>query len=184
MTELPDKTQQIIQAHAALIWQVVKACQNRDLLPQLEPVLKASAENGWTDLVAAIRRILAGERHPRLMVGLDEEDSVIVATIMRALQDPAALPDPNAAPDPALAATGLAQMIHEAGRGRVEALQIAGDMAEQMMHAGGDMARLGGALRRLIGGERDPERLCRGMGPQGEQLVAALLAELGKLSAH
>jgi hypothetical protein len=45
------------------------------------------------------------------------------------------------------------------------------------------MARLAGVIRPLIQGERDPDRLTRGMDGQGERLVLAVLAELGKLEA-
>jgi hypothetical protein len=57
-------------------------------------------------------------------------------------------------------------------------------MAEQMTRAGGDLARLGGITKRLVDGERDPDRLCKGMGAQGESLVLSLLGELGKLERH
>jgi hypothetical protein len=57
-------------------------------------------------------------------------------------------------------------------------------MAEQMMKAGGDMARLGGMMRRLVDGERDAEKLTRGMGPLGKELVINLLDELARLGAH
>ncbi len=184
MSTLPAKEQQIVQTHAPLIWHVVRACQNRDMLPQVETILKASEENGWVGLVAAIRRILAGERTPKVLVGLDEEDSVIVTSILRGLQDSSTLPDPTAQPDPALAAAGMAQMVHAATTGNTEALSLLAEMAEQMVAAGGDMARLGSIMRRLVNGERDPEALARGMGARGEQFVAALLEELGKLSTH
>jgi hypothetical protein len=57
-------------------------------------------------------------------------------------------------------------------------------MAEQMTKAGGDMARLGGIMRRLVDGERDADKLARGMGPLGKELVVNLLDELAKLRAH
>jgi hypothetical protein len=141
MSRLPDKRQQIVQAHAVLIRQVVMACLNRDLRPALEPLLQASAENGWTDLVAAIRLILGGRRDPGVLVGLDEEDSAIVQAILLGLQNPATLADPNVKPDPAFAAPGLAAMIHAAVRGNIQALQLIANMAEQMSQFGGDMAK-------------------------------------------
>jgi hypothetical protein len=57
-------------------------------------------------------------------------------------------------------------------------------MAEQMTRVGGDMARLGAIMKRLVDGERDAEPLCRGMGAQGESLVVTILEELGRLEAH
>jgi len=60
MATLPDKDQQIIDAHTGLIHRVVIGCQNRDMVPDLEDILKQAEENGWRQLVGAIRKILAG----------------------------------------------------------------------------------------------------------------------------
>jgi hypothetical protein len=72
-------------------------------------------------------------------------------------------------------------MIHAAGTGDVKAFAVLADMSEQMMKAGGDMARLGGNMRRLVDGERDVEKLTQGMGPLGRELVLSLLEELARL---
>ena len=40
------------------------------------------------------------------------------------------------------------------------------------------------AMRKLVEGERDPDKLCKGMSAQGESLVLGLLEELGKLEMH
>jgi hypothetical protein len=184
MTSLPEKNQQIVLAHAGLIHAVVIACQNRERLGELEPLLEAASANGWDSLVMAIRRILSGARDIAVLSGLDEEDRVIAEAILRGLQDPATLPDPQARPDPGMAVPGLAGMIHAAASGDVAALQLLGDMATQMLRAGGDMARLSGMLRRLMDGERDTDVLCRGMSPRGAQLVLSLIEELARLRAH
>jgi hypothetical protein len=73
-------------------------------------------------------------------------------------------------------------MIHAASRGDAQALQIAALMAEQMTATQGDMRQLGGIMRRLIDGERDPDVLCQGMGPSGAQLVITIIDELNKLT--
>ena len=184
MSTLPEKSQQILQAHAGLIHAVVTAAQNRDRLPELEAILDAALANGWGTLVAVIRRILGGTRDVQILTGLDEEDRVIADAILRGLQDPGSLPDPHARPDPALAGPGLAALIHAAGSGDLAALQLLADMGTQMLSAGGDLARLSGILRRLIDHERDPDLLCRGMSPRGAQLVRSLLEELASLRAH
>jgi hypothetical protein len=57
-------------------------------------------------------------------------------------------------------------------------------MAEQMSQVGGDMARLAALIRPLINGERDPEKLCRGMSASAQKLVLLILEELGKLRPH
>ena len=53
-----------------------------------------------------------------------------------------------------------------------------------MTRVGGDMARLGGIMRRLLNGERDADTLCKSMDPSGRQLVINLLEELNKLAEH
>jgi hypothetical protein len=184
MPTLPEKDQQIIQAHAQLIVAVVKACQNRDLLPQLEPILESARQNGWEDLVKIIRAILKGNRETGLVAGLDEEDTVIVQAILRGLQDAATLPDPMAASDPTMAAPGLAHMIHAAETGDANALQLIATIAEQMTRTPGDMGRLGKAVSRMVHGERNTDRLCEGMDARGEKLVLDILEELNKLRVH
>jgi len=58
---------------------------------------------------------------------------------------------------------------------------VLANMAEQMTRAGGDMALLGGRMRRLVNGERDAEQLIAGMGGLGRELVISVLDELAKL---
>ena len=183
---LSDRDRQILQSHAQLINLVVQVNHNPARRAELEPVLHSAEQNGWQALVGAIRRVLSGERELRALQagGLDKEDSVIVEGILRGLRDPATLPDPDVPADPSLAAPGLAAMIHAAGRGDPQALEWLGHMAEQMSGVGGDMARLGGLMRRLVNGERDADALARGMGAQGEQLVHSILEEIGKLELH
>lgn len=180
MPALPEKDQQILAAHAGLVHAVVKTCHNRDLLPQLEQLLKLSEENGWTTLVAAIRRILGGSRDNSVLTNLDAEDRIITEAILRGLQNPETLPDLNAAIDPNHAAPGLASMVSAARQGNVEALRALADMATQMRNAGGDMARLASALSQMEQGEEDIEKLSRGMSPPGQKLVEMIIAELKK----
>lgn len=179
-----DRQQQIIQSHAGVIVQVVQCIGNPALLPQVEEILKVSEQNGWGDLVNVIRRIIKGERDEALLNGLDEEDSTIAAAILQGIQNPATLPDPNKPADASMAAPGLAHMIHQAASGNPQALQIISQMAEQMSAAGGDMKNLGGIIRKMINGERNPKVLAKGMGVQGRQLVDSILEELHRLAGH
>ncbi len=181
MSILPEKDQQIIDAHAGLIHRVVIGCQNRELVPDLEDILQQAERNGWIQLVVAIRKILAGTRNESVLIGLDEEDQVIVQSILRGLQNPQTLPDLGQGFDGAMAAPGIAAMVNGARSGNLETLQLLGAMAHQMMQAGGDMARLAGIMRPLVQGERDADKLCEGMGPEGEKLVLAILGELARL---
>ncbi len=184
MPTIPEKDQQILQSHAGLIHRVVIACQNRSMVPDLDQILDTARTNGWNDLVHAIREVLKGRRDTALLRPLDEEDQVIVNAILRGLQDPSTLPDLDAKPDPALAAPALAAMIHAVRRGDMQAMQVLATMAETMLRSGGDMARLSGIMHPLVSGERETEKLTRGMSAKGEALVTALLTELARLEAH
>lgn len=179
-----NRQQQIIQAHAGVIVQVVQSIQNPALMPATEEILKVSEQNGWNDLVGVIRRMIKGEREASLLKGLDEEDATIAAAILEGLQNPASLPDPNQKPDASMAAPGLAHMIQQAANGDTQALQLIANMAEQMARVNGDMAQLSGMVRKMINGERDEKVLTKGMGPQGKQLMLSILEELQKLQSH
>jgi hypothetical protein len=83
-----------------------------------------------------------------------------------------------------MAAPGIAAMVNGARSGNLETLQLLGAMAGQMMRAGGDMARLAGILRPLVQGERDADKLTKGMTSEGEKLVLLILEELSRLDRH
>ena len=182
MAKLPEKALQIAQVHAQLIHSVVMACHNPALLPQLEPVLQSSQNNGWEDLVNRIRKILAGSRDTQMLIGLDEEDAAIILSILVGLQDPEQLPKPVQSDEAQYAATGLAAMIDAAGKGDAQAMAVLGDMAEQMVAAPGTIRQLGGIMRALINGERDLKILTMHMDEKGVKLVEALLEELARLN--
>jgi len=184
MSRLPDREQQIIMMHAPFIRQLVQSSQDPSRQEDVETLLRTAAENGWGELVTALRAILGGQREVSVLRGLDEEDCVIAEAVLRGLQNPATLPEAQAQADPAMAAPGLASMIRAAASGNVQALKIISDMADQMRKAGGPMARLAGAIRPLINGERDPQRLAKGMDGKTEQLLLSILDELGKQRRH
>jgi hypothetical protein len=176
-----NKQQQIRSVHAAFINEVVKCIQNYQLQNEFEQLMRAAADNGWTELIDVIRRIMAGRRDMELLNPLDEEDRAIAQAILLGLQDPSTLPDPNTKPDPSMAAPGLASMIHAAASGNVQALQLIANMAEQMSRAGGPMAKLAAVIRPMINGERDPEKLCSKMDSRTEKIVLGILRELQRL---
>ena len=182
MATIPERDQQIRQAHANFIHHVVKACQNEEAALELESMLDVALQQGWNDLVKTIQLIVKGNRDASMLNALDEEDKVIVKSILDGLQDPATLPDIAKQGDGAMAAPGLAQIIHAAASGDAQALQAVSMMAEQMTAAPGDMARMGGNIKRLVDGERDANILCKGMGASGEQLMLSLIEELNKLA--
>lgn len=184
MATLPEKDQQIIEAHTGLIHRVVIACQNPGMVPDLDDILKQAEDNGWLQLVATIRKILGGSRDAAMLKVLDDEDAAIVQSILRGLQNPETLPDLTAGVDGAMAAPGIAAMVNGARKGNLETLQLLGTMAQQMLQAGGDMARLAGILRPLVQGERDADKLTEGMGPEGQKLVVSILEELARVDTH
>jgi len=179
-----EKKQQITAFHAPLIVNVVNSVSDTSLRPGVEQVLKASEENGWGNLVAAIRKVLKGQRDSSILKGLDEEDQVIIDAILRGIQDPSTLPDPNQEADPTLAAPMLAQLISGASKGDSNALSMLGQMAEAMSSTQGDLARFSTLIKPLVDGERDVDKLCDKIGPQGESLVVSILNELSKLDSH
>jgi len=184
MADLPEKEQQILQSHAGLIHRVVIACSDPAKVPDLDEILTQAENNGWSQLVAAIRQVLAGNRDHSILNALDEEDRPIVESILRGLQDPSTLPNLDAEIDANMAAPGLAAVIHSIRTGNTEALDVLANMATQMSQAGGDMARLAAVMRPLSLGERDPDVLCKDMGSQCSELVMSILRELGKLEGH
>ncbi len=184
MAGLPDAVEQVLRMHAPFIHVVVLALTDRSRLPELMETLAAAESQGWPRLVAALRQIVDGKRDDSIKLGLDEEDRIIVDAVLRGLNNPASLPPLDQKADASAAAPGLAAMISASSRGDAQALAALANMAEQMVRAGGDMARLGGIMRRLVNGERDADQLLKGMGPLGRQLLLDILNELGKTSLH
>jgi hypothetical protein len=77
-------TQSELQQHTEFIEFVVAAMGDEAAREQLEPELVQMEENGWGQLVAAIRRVLAGEREVDVLWDdLDADDSMIIAAILR-----------------------------------------------------------------------------------------------------
>lgn len=181
---LPSYEEQIIQTHAALIVQMVKAVFDAQARTEAENSLDQLKRFGEVKLADALAQVLKGSRDAAMLGSLEDEDRIIVSAVLQGIQNPDTLPDPNAGGDPTAAAPGLAHMIHAAATGNPQALQLLAGMAEQMTAAGGDMKYLGGIMRKMVNGERDPDVLTKGMGPQGESLALSILSELAKLDAH
>ena len=181
---LPDTNDQILTSHTGLIHRVVMHCNNPGSVPDLEQVLQQAEANDWKQLVSAIRSIMAGTRDESLLSGLDDEDRVIVESILRGLQDPTTLPDLQTDIDSTMAAPGIAGLVHASRNGNAQALQIIGSMAKQMLAAGGDMSILAGRIRPLVDGERNTDKLTEKMGEKGRKLMLEIVEELLKLEAN
>ena len=66
MPKAPDRKEQIRLVHADFIRQVVETCRSRELKPEFETLLATATENGWANLVKAVRRIAQGARGPEV----------------------------------------------------------------------------------------------------------------------
>ena len=181
MAQLPPAVDQVLRVHAAFIHTVVGALRDRSQLPELMKQLDAAEQAGWPRLVGALRQVADGRRDASIRLGLDEEDTILLDAILRGLDNPATLPSLDARPDGSAAAPGLAALIDASARGDAQAMSVLANMAEQMTKAGGDMALLGGRMRRLVNGERDTDPLVAGMGPLGRELLISVLDELAHL---
>jgi len=181
---LPDTKEQILQSHTGLIHRVVMHCNNPGSVPDMEQVLQMAADNDWTALVSVIRDIMSGNRDESILLVLDEEDRVIAESILQGLQDPNTLPPLETDIDSDMAAPGIAGLVHASRNGNAQALQIIGNMAKQMLEAGGDMGILAGRIRPLVDGERDADKLTENMTDKGQKLMLQVLEELLKLEAN
>ncbi len=77
-------TQYELRQHAPLIELVVAALEDAAVREQFEPVLVQGVEFGRGQLVAAIRRVLDGERNREMLWDdLDLDDSMIIAAILQ-----------------------------------------------------------------------------------------------------
>ena len=75
-----------------LIIQVVATADHPDVRSQLEISLEEGIKAGWDNLVAAIRRIVKGERDEKVLwKGLDMEESMIISAILQGIADPSTL---------------------------------------------------------------------------------------------
>ncbi len=127
---------------------------------------------------------MSGNRDESILLVLDEEDRVIAESILQGLQDPNTLPPLETDIDSDMAAPGIAGLVHASRNGNVQALQIIGNMAKQMLEAGGDMGILAGRIRPLVDGERDADKLTENMTDKGQKLMLQVLEELLKLEAN
>lgn len=170
--------------HGPFIHAMVKACQNEQERLAFEPQIKVLQQQGWDKLALVAQRLLNGERAETILHGLDDEDVIIVTSILDGIRNPNTLPDLNVQAKASDAAPGLASIIHAAGSGDAGALNALSVMAEQMSQTGGAMAEIAGAMKRLVDGERDFDVLSKKMRGESKDLLTGILNELGKLAQH
>jgi hypothetical protein len=173
-----DIKQQVIQSHAKFIVLVVMCCQNKEYESHLEAALQQAELRGWHKIVVAVRQIVSGQASRIELAALDDEDRMILEAILEGLKNPQSLPDPLAKKSPDLAAPGIAALINQAASGDVQALHMASMMAKQMSGIDRSFALLAAAIKPMIDGERDLNKLCHGMDDKGCKLMEAIVEKL------
>ena len=181
MNQSDAENKDVINENVELIHRTVMAVAASEYIPDLEKILEKAELNGWTNLVAAIRGILEGERDISQLGTLDHEDSTIVSAILRGIDDPSSLPDLTHVIDPAVAAPSMAAMIHAAAGGNPEAKEAIEAIGRQMVGTNDDFSRIPQVVNRIVIGERRKEVLIEGLGSAGTSLIQAILDELEKL---
>jgi hypothetical protein len=178
MAKLPEKVKQIAIVHAQLINSVVMACQNKQLLNFLEPELIKAEQNGWTELVKRIRKILAGNRKTNLLIGLDEEDAGIILSILVGIQNPNELPKLNQINKAQFAPQAISKLIKAYKANDIQAKQLLDNMLIQMKSSEGDMKSMAFIIEKVCHNNLDIDAIKREMSEQGRKLVDKLLEQL------
>jgi hypothetical protein len=181
MSYLAKDMQNAIQENADLIHLVIMAVYDPQLMPQLESVLVQAEGNGWTSLVAAIRKVTTGQRDIEEFRSLDEEDRTIIEAILKSIDDPILLPELTNAANPAMAGPMIARLVYAAGKGDGASRSELSAMVGKMAECGGDLSRIAAIMDVLVEGERDPETLYAVMDGPGMTLIDEILKELNRL---
>ena len=150
----------------------------------LDTVLTEQAQSAdWADLVAVLRRILAGDRDPdTLLAGLDPVDTAITRRALDALAGRVQLtatPDdltPDRDPGEAGVEEFLAAVVAAAHGDPAAAQAITPVLDAWAGHP--DTAALAAALGRLLAGERHPDRLTTGLDDPATTLLQTILDHL------
>jgi len=183
MPSLDNFSEDVLQAHASLIHRVVMHCNEPGSAPDLEAILQQAEDSDWKRLVATIRSIMSNNRDDSILQDLDEDETIIVGTILRGLEDPSTLPPLQPDFQSSMAAPGIANMIHASRAGHAQSLNIIANLARQMLEIGGDFEIIAGHIRPMIEGERDLTMLTANMTEKGQKMMVEILAELAKLEA-
>lgn len=178
MANPANQREAVLQEHSSLIHLVIMTVAAPENLPQLGQQLELAEANGWTSLVQAVRTIVSGERDIDTFPDLDEEDRIIIESILAGISDPATLPGLVSTVDPDAAGPGIARMIHDIGTGSSGAQQIFDQMIQQLTQAEPELASVAERLNRIVAGERDMGQLGEGLSDIGVVLIRSVLDEL------
>jgi hypothetical protein len=174
---------EILRDHSTLIHRVVMHCNKPGSVADLEQILQLAEENDWNKLVATIRNIMSGNRERALLHDLDQEENIIIESILNGLEDPGTLPTATADLNSALAAPGIASLIHSSIQGDSASLNIISNLTKQMQDSGGDYSNIAEGIKTMIDGERDLAKLTADISEREQKLLAEILTELTAMEA-
>ncbi len=185
MTDSNDiNKEEILQDHSTLIHRVVMHCNEPGSVADLEQALQLAEENDWQKLVATIRNIMSGNRDRSLLQDLDEEEKIIIETILKGIENPGTLPPVNADLNSAMAAPGIASLIQASMLGNAESTNIINSLTTQMLNTGTEYAAIAVSIKKMIEGERNLEILIENISEQGHKLMTDILTELKTLETQ
>jgi hypothetical protein len=116
-----------------------------------------------------------GNRERVLLHELDEEENIIIESILNGLEDPGTLPTVTADLNSALAAPGIASLIHASMQGNPESLNIISDLTKQMKDTDGDNSNIAESIITMIDKEHDLAKLTADRLEQEQILLADIL---------
>ena len=174
----------VLQEHTQLIHSVVFHCAKPDSVPNLLQMLQLAEDNDWGKLVIAIRSIMSGNRDRSLLQDLDEEESIIIESILNGIADPGTMPTVSVDLNSDTAAPGIASLIHASMQGGTDSLNIINGLTRQMSDTGGDYAIIARSIQTMVEGERDLGKLTADMSEPGQKLILGVFTELSMLETE
>jgi len=181
MGDLKGDENKIVQENADLIHLVIMSIFEPGYIPHLETNLVHAESNGWNSLVAAIRKLLSGERDISKLSDLDDEDKIIITSILQGIETPETLPELTNTVNSDMAGPQIAHLIHSVSSGDENSNTELNEMISQMASCGGDLARISSIIGILVQGERDRDALCVILDGSGITLMDEILNELSRL---
>jgi len=159
-------------------------CNEPNSASDLEQALQLAEANDWQKLVATIRNIMSGNRGRTLLQNLDEEETIIIESILNGIDDPATLPAVTADLNSDMAASGIASLIHASMQGNTESANVIDSLTTQMSNTGSEYATIAVSIKKMIEGERNLEILIENISEQGHNLMTDILTELKTLETQ
>jgi hypothetical protein len=187
---------QVVRKWEPYIQAVVAICNgDAQAAQQLEPFLQKMANtDDWRNLIAVIRRILAGERGIELTEGLDHADTAIVRRILGLLagERPSPQPSPNVGRgsgreaaegegQSGISLEDLVNLVVAGARGDAQAGGQAYQIAQALQQPGAppEYMALGQGFQRVLEGLRGQEAV-QGLPEEAAEIVRAVLKSVAR----